>query len=320
MDRCDPKIVAEIIFAINQFLSLPRRNVFFFLGMDSEMVAAALEKARGMGREPPTDYAEAHQSFGWRFMEKFIQLPFVIPHLDDETAKSFAAGRLGGSMVDQETGTLVKGEDPNDSEPPPEETEDVIGKTDEVQNFEELAQLAQMEKQHARNQEERTKVQQAISKKATELLADPESEEITRIVQVAIEDLELNPRSITRYFGAVRILRNLQLATSTLSEPERDRMLVLRAAHLLLNWPETLQWLQRQREIRTLDGKWVPAISGLEALVAQTEDWVEWSAMWDDKQPTPLPPAFRDHRLFDFLKKIGDRPPGLSDMYDARFI
>ena len=91
-------------------------------------------------------------------------------------------------------------------------------------------------------------MRQATSKKATELLSDPESEEIARIVKIAIEDLELNPRSITRYFATVRILRNLQISNNMSSEDsDLDRMLVLRVAHLLLNWPEAVQWLQRTR-------------------------------------------------------------------------
>ena len=66
--------------------------------------ATALEQARGIARSPTADHTESHQSFGWRFMEKFIQLPFVIPHLDEETAKRFAADRLGGLLVDHDAG------------------------------------------------------------------------------------------------------------------------------------------------------------------------------------------------------------------------
>ena len=97
-----------------------------------------------------------------------------------------------------------------------------------------------------------------------------------------------------------------------------DRLLVLRAAHLLLNWPEAVQWLQRKKELLSLDGEWVPAVSGLEDRVAKASDWKNWSEPWLSDQPPLLPPIFRDHRLFAFLKKIADSPPGLSDMYDAR--
>lgn len=319
LDRCDPKIVAEIIFAINQFLSLPRRNVFFFIGMDTEMVAEALEQARDMPDTAGANQSETHQSFGWRFMEKFIQLPFVIPHLNDKTAMSFAANRLGGSLPDEDGTALSTEERANESQSAPKEAAEVIHEADNVTDFEELAELAKGEVRQSRSPEQRVKVQRAISKKATELLSDPESEEIGRIVQIAIEDLELNPRSITRYFGAVRILRNLQVSASTLSEPDRDRVIVLRAAHLLLNWPEAVQWLQRTKEFLAPGDEWVSTVPGLESLIADSGDWAEWSKLWLGDRPTALPPVFRDHRLFAFLQKTVENPPGLREIHQARF-
>lgn len=95
LDRCDPQTVSQVILAINQFLSLPRRNVYFFLGMDMEMVAAALEQAQkdaGVG-------GTHRRSFGWRFMEKFVQLPFVIPHLERRHAQEFAEVYLRGKRM-----------------------------------------------------------------------------------------------------------------------------------------------------------------------------------------------------------------------------
>lgn len=212
-------------------------------------------------------------------MEKFVQLPFVIPHLDEDTVQSFAARRLqiaGRPNEVEPSFQPVEGA----GEAPPEDAEEVVERIEKVERIDDLEQLSRDEGKAKRRPEERVAVAMAVTKKATELMSGPQSGEIRRIVDVAVENLDLNPRTIKRYFGAVRFLRTLQFAKFRTSDSHYDRMLVLRTAHLLMNRPEVVQWLQRQGEILNDDGRWVSAISGLEALVAEREDWAKWVEMW----------------------------------------
>ena len=81
LDRCSPNKVADVIEAVNLFLAGEFENCMFVLGIDAEVVAAALNKSHGDVFAQMPSYAQT-TSIGWRFMDKFVQLPFVIPAPD----------------------------------------------------------------------------------------------------------------------------------------------------------------------------------------------------------------------------------------------
>ena len=53
------------------------------------MVAAALEEAHKNVIQRLPSYAR-RVPIGWRFMDKFVQLPFIIPPLDSQAVKNYA--------------------------------------------------------------------------------------------------------------------------------------------------------------------------------------------------------------------------------------
>jgi hypothetical protein len=81
LDRCSPGTVAQVIEAVNLFLSGEFPNCIFIMGMEPEAVAAHVEAAY-------KDLASAaagqrgRSSLGWRFMDKFVQLPVSLPRPD----------------------------------------------------------------------------------------------------------------------------------------------------------------------------------------------------------------------------------------------
>src|SRR6185503_2162333 len=88
LDRCSPAKVAQVIEAVNLFLGGDFPNCMFVIGMDTEMVAAALQAAhKDLVAALPKD---AGIPVGWRFMDKFVQLPFIIPPMPDEGMKHYA--------------------------------------------------------------------------------------------------------------------------------------------------------------------------------------------------------------------------------------
>jgi len=290
LDRCDPQTVNQIILAINQFLSLPNRNVYFFLGMDMEMVAGALEQAqKDAGGAAPE---RRGRTFGWRFMEKFIQLPFVIPHLDAATAKQFATSHLRPTVKSEKKVDVDKVIEAAQSK---EVTTTEIGRmAKEIANATDISS------------EERTILEQVFSKRTTELMHDPESDEIKRIVDIAIDDLELNPRTIKRYFCLVRVLRNIQIATGKVENADADRRLVLRAAHLLLNWPQFVQWLRNM------------PIADVQTALNAAKNSAAWSEELKKLLRHDPPPYLSDPSLYGYLRKLAQDPPGLGEMYAAR--
>jgi len=78
LDRCSPGKVAAVMEAINLFLAGEFPDCMFVLGIDDEMVSAALDHAHSDVIMKLPGYAKS-TSIGWRFMGKFVQLPFTIP-------------------------------------------------------------------------------------------------------------------------------------------------------------------------------------------------------------------------------------------------
>lgn len=99
LDRCSPSKIASVVEGVSMLLASDTFRCMFVIGMDPQMVAAALEKAHEdvRGELPPYEQAVP---LGWRFMDKFVQLPFTIPpsrkdrldnYLDSLGAKTEAA-------------------------------------------------------------------------------------------------------------------------------------------------------------------------------------------------------------------------------------
>ncbi len=76
LDRCSPTKVAQVIEGVNLFLAREFPGCIFIIGMDAEMVAAALEVAhKDVISNLPTYSMDI--PIGWRFMDKFVQLVFL---------------------------------------------------------------------------------------------------------------------------------------------------------------------------------------------------------------------------------------------------
>jgi hypothetical protein len=81
LDRCVPHKVAEIVEAVSLFLAGDYPNCIFVLGMEPHVVAAALEVANSdlIKRMNELGLGDRSAPMGWRFMEKIVQLPLVLP-------------------------------------------------------------------------------------------------------------------------------------------------------------------------------------------------------------------------------------------------
>ena len=98
LDRCEVPRAAELMQALNLMMSTDRRGLIFIIGMDREKVAAGLavknEKllpyllasefrpnndATAAGSTKDTIDSERGLAFGYNFIEKFIQIPFLVP-------------------------------------------------------------------------------------------------------------------------------------------------------------------------------------------------------------------------------------------------
>lgn len=79
LDRCGPRLVAEVFEALNLFLNNAFGPAHCLIAFDSEMVAAQLGAYYGA--------SPAHAN--WRFMEKMVDLPVRLPRVRDAAISSY---------------------------------------------------------------------------------------------------------------------------------------------------------------------------------------------------------------------------------------
>lgn len=101
LDRCSPTVIADVVEAINAFMSGDLSKCYFIIGQDPQMVTASLdvtyEKIAGkIGR-----FESQHASIGRSFLEKFSQLTINIPVMDGDQKKQFIDSLL--STIDLES-------------------------------------------------------------------------------------------------------------------------------------------------------------------------------------------------------------------------
>ncbi len=328
LDRCSPVKVAEVFEAINLFIAGEFPNCYVVLGMDSEIVAAALEEAHKevVARLPAYSRQTA---VGWRYMDKFVQLPFVIPPIDPEAVKLYAvhlAARenLAANQAQVRAAALDR-----------RSLEDSIAEIQhEVEEDEQVAQRlaekhgleGQVGEALAREIMERDQRLEFIDARA-ELLSQ-DSSEIEALLQQAHAEFSNNPRELKRLVNVYRFYMNLRLARESRGQSiptiEQTRNWVM----MMLAWPEFYRWIRRShteweaeasdleaaetgrllKELEDLAIKPIEKLNGTneksEMVEPTLEDWT--SGLESRSGLSKETPWLSDERLFRFFQRVAN--------------
>jgi len=91
LDRCLPEKAIEVLEAIKLFLDA--ENCIFVLGLDQEVIARGIEmKYKELGARLDGDSQQKFTIEGVRYLEKIIQLPFIIPPVEPTDMSNFVHG------------------------------------------------------------------------------------------------------------------------------------------------------------------------------------------------------------------------------------
>lgn len=233
LDRCAPDKIGEVLEAINLFLSGEYPSCVFVLGIDSEVVAAAMEVVH---KDVIERLGDRRGELGWRFMDKFVQLPFVMPRLSDRQRRAYLTSLLesppeeGSAAEAMESANAIRAELNNGSLAPPEAAKRVGEIAPELaaanpQAWRELAEEAIAAGAHGFSDH------------------DPEIVEALRSQMVYLSD---NPRTIKRAVNLYRFHRFTAWArdASALGLEGADPDLIARWSVVLVRWPHFVRWLQ----------------------------------------------------------------------------
>lgn len=239
LDRCSPTKVAQVVEAVNLFLAGDFNDCMFVMGMDTEMVAAALQAAhKEMIAQLPAD---AGIPVGWRFMDKFVQLPFLIPPTEDAGLEQYTT-----SLLSSRSRLL----------PNPHRDKLLEGFKDSVTTRVEADRLVKrMRDENLLNETAAAEVRagfepyiaRAVRSKVDEGIAkfNDDNEEILRVVSKATVYFRGNPRELKRFVNAFRFNYFLWWAHKAqgFRGPTLDQL--LRWSVLSMKWPEVVRWLRR---------------------------------------------------------------------------
>ncbi len=252
LDRCAPAKVAEVFEAINLFIAGDFPDCYIVIGMDTEVVAAALEEAHKNVIQRLPSYAR-RVPVGWRFMDKFVQLPFVIPPLDEQALANYsdhlaaaenraarvvqarAKGDRAIEVAAQIRTSLDRGEDESKIA---EEAAQVYAATDDGPQ----GKAREEGKRIAEQQIQSIKRQGYIDERARDALSD--SEKIQSLLSEAKNDFSNNPRELKRLVNVYRFYYNLRLARLSFNQDVPTETQLQNWLKLSLAWPEVVRWLR----------------------------------------------------------------------------
>jgi KAP family P-loop domain/TIR domain len=269
LDRCSPGKIGEVLEAINLFLSGEYPNCVFVLGIDDEVVAAAMEIVHD---DVIKRLGNRKSEMGWRFMDKFIQLSFSMPRLTERQKSAYLMSLLGRGTPDAASNAVERAT--VDAERIRSELR--AGVLEPRQAARRVGELAP-DLVAADSTDWREVAEDVISLGARDFSdADVVSAGAMRAQMPHLSD---NPRTIKR---AVNLFRFHQFTAwardaSPLGLQTADPDLIARWIVIAVRWPQVVRWLQvnggfGQEPAKTLEEAWGdPVDPALAAYLARAD-------------------------------------------------
>lgn len=245
LDRCSPKKVVEVVEAINLIMNARfRQKCYFVIGMDAEMVAAALDVAyQGMkGKFPGKE--KNLGSVGWYFLDKFIQVPVVLPTMSEDDKARFLEKLFGEKdhTIQPRTRNI-----PQATEEVKQMARDLL---DSIKRGD--STLVDETREQQRSAVEEDELDEAVLELAYQETED--AEDIHAQVREFATYLDPSPRSIKRFANLLRFYTSQQQLRETKSTTTNpidfaDTAALAKWLIITLRWPMMVRWLQWREDL-----------------------------------------------------------------------
>ena len=314
LDRCSPGRLAEVLEAVNLFLSGDFPKCYFVVGMDAQIAAASMEVAHEDLTRKLQTMTRRYGSLGWYFMDKFIQLPFVVPNLDQSQSQDYLSGLF-------EQSTTSASEDDLEGE-----TEEQRGKRD-TEAARRVAIMLEDQKVKAsdfgkrlapdlsRLKRNRQDSFQQLSRRAIELAAEEFTDDNPEIRENLVQYgrfLGGNPRTMKRFANLYRFYRLAQWSRELQGLDSASPSALGRWLVVMLRWPQLVRWIQWESESQ-FDGDATPRAKAsiFEEDIRGTDSFEEWMAVLQGKELDQLA-RLVDRPLYEFLRSPHEEQESLS--------
>jgi KAP-like P-loop domain-containing protein len=266
LDRCSPDRVVDVVESINLLFSQSEgAGAVFFVGLDTDMVAASIDVAfEETVQELKARGNRAGYDFGYRFLQKILQMTFMIPPPLPRHVEGFLDSLLGvgdtaspGRTEDAVANNLMA-LDRGGASLQVQNVVDELRSQTNIESAQTVAQTAQA----ALPAEESAVVREEAAQVTLNLLRT-DSADVQQAVRRGVRFLEPRPRDYKRFLNAFR----LQVIISSRAEPQQS-LQPATLAHiakwtaLQLRWPVILE---EARSHDDLFGELEPLVNTYEA-------------------------------------------------------
>jgi hypothetical protein len=232
LDRCSPNHITEVLEALNLFISSEFQNSYFVIGMDPEFVSAAVEESyiNVIRRLSPINQKVG---MGWNFMNKFIQLPVILPRPEKKNIETYI-----GSLLLQK-----KAERANKLP--------IMGSVEELGSAEKEKFL----------KGQKIAIEKINETKETYSDQDPK---VRTIILDASQEFPNNPREMKRFLNILRFYYFIREGRKAAELPYPSLDQIKRWIILVMKWPQVAVWLQKGVMERENDNPVGDKLLGLE--------------------------------------------------------
>jgi len=295
LDRCSPGKVAEVMEAVNLFLSGDFPNSYFVIGMDAQVVAASMDVAHKELTEKLAFVARGYGSLGWYFLDKFIQLPFVLPSLTETQRTAFLGRLFERTQRPTPKGDALAGQ--------AQEAIRAFRSSDQATSalVQQAAQV--IAPLHDEDPERARQIAQQALEAGAKRFRDEDPEIVGQLGRYA-EFLGPAPRTIKRFANLYRFYRMVQWSRELQGLESAPATALGRWLTLMLRWPQLVRWIQWEGEAHLFPEATDPdrRATEFETGVLAASSHGDWLGRHGLKEI----PWCADGQLFDFLRATKD--------------
>lgn len=248
LDRCSPNVIADVVEAINAFMTGELSNCYFIIGQDPRIVTASLDAAYEKISAKLGKLESEHSTIGRFFLEKFSQLTINLPVLSDNLKRGFVDALLPG--ID-ESAIVTEAEQATLREEYEALQRDILSRTDPLEIF--TADKEMLEKEILKFKPE------LVISLHDEILANAfrsfevDSNELENIINDIGEYLD-SPRTIKRFLNLFLFYHFFRFTIPGRGLLQIEDQVLSRWLIITVRWPLLVQAIQWNTEKGFFEG------------------------------------------------------------------
>jgi hypothetical protein len=230
LDRCATKSIVEVFESIHRFMNGEFPGCIFVIGADPQIIVDSIETVYEDHLKNSGHYS--FNSFGWSFIDKFVQLPFFIPNPDFNHQDKYLK-----NLVLESDGVTQK------SEINEKERLSYLLEPYKQGDFKIEKLIEEVKEKLSKGEHDEELLMENVIKVSSDRFKDDDPEFLNSI-QKFIGFVGFNPRLIKKFANLYRFHSSLQIVRRTRGRRFIQTKKIWFYISVMLCWPELLSWVK----------------------------------------------------------------------------